>query len=170
MGYLQININGRWGAICGCSFTSCLTYQQGPVAAVACRQLGLPTGNSMAFSGSSYIYPLGISGITPVSPAFTPGPGSSGQIPFLASMIQCFGNESNIQDCSFFPGIAAGDACTGSGGSGGTMSPAGADLGIACIASSPPPSPSPPQLPPLPPSPPSPPPMPPLPPYAGVYE
>ena len=163
MGYLQININGQWGAVCGCSMAFCNPSKQSSLAAVACRQLGLPTGNAVVFFGSSAIsLTVGSNVIQPVTPLGAPGPGSSGLIPILASMMQCWGNESRIQDCVFFPGLPTGDTCAASSGE----APWGADLGIMCIPSSPPP---PPQPPPSPPSPPSPPPIPPLPPYAGWF-
>ena len=99
LGFVEIKVNGTWGAICGCS-------RSGPQyegwwttadAQVACRQLGLPWAGASAFTGtvphSSYNVAAGIT-----------GPGSARALPFLAGEVQCNGNEAHISECPLYTG------------------------------------------------------------------
>ena len=101
-GYLEVNVNGRWGAVCGAG----PYYWSYTDATVACRQLGLPYSGAIPFYGSSNI----TSAILP-----------SGSF-FAMSWVQCLGNETRLTDCSFFVGVSRGATCA-SQNAGGPRSP-----------------------------------------------
>ena len=114
MGYVEVAVNGSWGAVCGDSFRH---QQQTSAAAadalsnstsslwtvadakVACRQLGLPWTGAQPFSGQTYF----VSG---------PGPGTAGIAAFLMSRVQCMGNESSLQECLHYDGVDPAADCT----------------------------------------------------------
>lgn len=91
-GFVQVFVNGVWGAVCANSYYSDFLSAN---AAVVCRQLGLPTAGAHGQSiGSLNVY----------SPLYTRyvGPGSSGSVPYVMSLVQCSGLEGQIFDCPRF--------------------------------------------------------------------
>ena len=52
VGFLEANVNGRWGAVCGASPIVPWSYLSNGAAQVACRQMGLPWAGATAFTGS----------------------------------------------------------------------------------------------------------------------
>lgn len=58
VGFLEANVNGRWGAVCGTYASSTSSYywannaNANANAQVACRQMGLPWHGATAYTGS----------------------------------------------------------------------------------------------------------------------
>ena len=89
-GFLEVNIDGRWGAVCG--------GYGAQYAQVACRQLGMGADlvAAQASSGS-------FGGMN--------GSGTNGSRPFVMSALSCLGSELQLEDCSFFTGVRMGSSC-----------------------------------------------------------
>ena len=92
-GFVEVNVNGTWGSVCGQGSWGYLAT----TAFVVCRQLGFPTAGAQGWSN----------GIITTDPGYPPvtvynGPGTSGTVPFLLSYVQCTGVEGQIFDCPHF--------------------------------------------------------------------
>ena len=103
-GYVEVWVGDKWTAICGGitdSFGSLI--QAGwtaASAAVACRQLGLPSSGAVNFTASS-----GGIGL---------GPGSvNGTVPYVYALVGCTGMEGKLPDCPHFeyPSSVSTRAC-----------------------------------------------------------
>lgn len=101
-GYLQVNIDGTWGSICGNNILGMPGWFNATSAAarVACRQLGLPWTTASAFTAASSTGQV--------------GPGTNGSLPFLLTSVGCSGHEARLLDCMYYKGLMAdGGDCSG---------------------------------------------------------
>ena len=100
IGYVEVYINGSWGAVCGDYTGTDSVYWNTSNAQVACRQMGLPWTGAVPFSGQQYY-------------VNSSGPGTLGTVSFAMSRVLCGGNESALEECSYVSGVpSVNNDCT----------------------------------------------------------
>ncbi len=93
-GFLETSLHGKWGAVC-----TQQTMWTDAEAKVVCRQLGFPDSGATAYAGYVFDDQQALLG-------------SFGRLPFVLSMVQCNGTETQLSACSYFKGVPTALTCS----------------------------------------------------------